>query len=528
MKVKKSIITMILSTSAAFMLSTVASFAATSAQTTANLNIRKGPSTSYSIVTTAKKGSTLQILEKMGDWTKVQYGSKVGYSSNKYLKEIGNTSSNQSSNSTSNSTQSKKMAVTASNLNVRQGASTSSKVIGKLSKGSTVDTFEIKNGWAKIKFNNQTAYVSSQYLKSINSSSNPGSNNNKPIQSKKMEVTASNLNVRQGASTSSKVIGKLSKGSTVDTFEIKNGWAKIKFNNQTAYVSSQYLKNINSSSNPGSNNNNSIQSKKMEVTASNLNVRQEASTSSKVIGKLSKGSTVDTFEIKNGWAKIKFNNQTAYVSSQYLKNINNSTAQSQESFVANLNVSKQTNQIVTVVGKGGYNVNVILHEKDSNGKWKESLSTSGTVGSKGIGIAKEGSKTTPSGVFGFTFAFGNASNPGTAFEYRKVNNNHYWVDDPKSIHYNRWVDVTKVKKDWNSAEHLSSFKNQYKYSLALDYNYHNVIPGNGSAFFLHVGTGSPTAGCIAVPESKMVSILNKVKPGSKIVIAKNMNDIKKY
>ena len=67
MKVKKSIIAILLSTSTTFALGTVASFAATQAQTTANLNIRKGPSTSYSIVTTAKKGSSIQVLEKNGD-----------------------------------------------------------------------------------------------------------------------------------------------------------------------------------------------------------------------------------------------------------------------------------------------------------------------------------------------------------------------------------------------------------------------------------------------------------------------------
>lgn len=54
------------------------------------------------------------------------------------------------------------------------------------------------------------------------------------------------------------------------------------------------------------------------------------------------------------------------------------------------------------------------------------------------------------------------------------------------------------------------------------------MPGNGSEFFLHVGTGGPTAGCVAIPESNMIKVLNKVKPGAKIVIAKDMNSIKKY
>ena len=265
--------------------------------------------------------------------------------------------------------------------------------------------------------------------------------------------------------------------------------------------------------------------KKKEVTASSLNIRDKASTSGKLLGKLKKGNIVEVISEKNGWSTIKYKGKNAYVSSQYLRTVSTSSS---NSFVSDLKVANQSDQIITVVGTGGYNIDFILHEKDSKGKWNQHLSVKGTVGSKGIGIVKEGSKKTPEGVHGFTFAFGNASNPGTKFEYKKVNKNHYWVDDPKSVNYNRWVDITKVKKDWNSAEHLASYKTLYKYALALDYNYNNVVPGNGSAFFLHVGTGAPTAGCVAIPEKALVQVLSKLKPGAKIVIAKDMNNIKKY
>lgn len=184
-------------------------------------------------------------------------------------------------------------------------------------------------------------------------------------------------------------------------------------------------------------------------------------------------------------------------------------------------------QIITVVGTGGYNVNVILHEKNSSGKWQETLSTKGFVGSNGIGTASEGSRKTPEGVYGFTFAFGNASNPGTKFEYRQVNDNNYWVDDPNSKYYNQWVDITTVDKDWQSAEKLSNYPNAYKYAIALDYNTNPVVPGKGSAFFLHVGT-KQTAGCVAVAEQQMVEIMKKLDTKAKIVIVKDMSSISKY
>lgn len=426
------------------------------AQTTANLNLRKGPSTKQAIITTIKKGSTVEVLEVSGDWSKIKYGNKTGYSSRQYLKDLNTSTSNPGGgNSGSTSTSTKKMEVTATNLNVRSTPSTSGKILGKLSKGTRIDVMESSNGWSKFKYGSSIGYCSNDYLKAVNTTDSGSNNNN-----------SNNNNSNSGTTTT----------------------------------------------------------KKMEVTATNLNVRSTASTSGKILGKLPKGSKVDVYEIKNNWGRISYNGKTAYVSADYLKDVSSAS----ESFVANLNVAKQTNQIITVVGTGGYNVNVILHEKNSDGKWQETLSTKGTVGSKGIGTVSEGSKKTPEGVHGFTFAFGNASNPGTKFEYRKINSNNYWVDDPNSKYYNQWVDVTTVNKDWNSAEHLSSYQTQYKYAIALDYNTNPVVPGKGSAFFLHVGGNGPTAGCVAVPEQQMVNILKRLSPGAKIVISKDMSSISKY
>ncbi|RKO61751.1 polysaccharide deacetylase family protein [Caldibacillus debilis] len=57
-------------------------------QTTANLNMRTGPSTRYRIITTIPKGKVVTYVSKSGSWYKVKYGSKTGYSSSKYLKKV--------------------------------------------------------------------------------------------------------------------------------------------------------------------------------------------------------------------------------------------------------------------------------------------------------------------------------------------------------------------------------------------------------------------------------------------------------
>jgi uncharacterized protein YgiM (DUF1202 family) len=55
-------------------------------------------------------------------------------------------------------------------------------------------------------------------------------------------VTADSLNVRSGSSTDNSILGTLSGGTEVTVSELEsNGWYKISYNGQSAYVSGNYL-----------------------------------------------------------------------------------------------------------------------------------------------------------------------------------------------------------------------------------------------------------------------------------------------
>ena len=58
---------------------------------------------------------------------------------------------------------------------------------------------------------------------------------------------------------------------------------------------------------------------------------------------------------------------------------------------------------------------------------------------------------------------------------------------------------------WASAEKLLN-RPAYDYAQAIAYNDARV-PNAGSAIFLHVGTGGPTAGCVSVPAAALVALL---------------------
>ena len=142
-----------------------------------------------------------------------------------------------------------------------------------------------------------------------------------------------------------------------------------------------------------------------------------------------------------------------------------------------------------------------------NGSLDCRLETRGIVGKNGVSAnSHEGDYCTPKGIFSLGFAFGTKSINGLNVEYRRINDDCYWVDDPLSPLYNQWTESNNIT--WNSAEHLIDYPDAYKYSVVINYNMEPIVPYKGSAIFLHCMTGEYTAGCVAVPENDMLIILN--------------------
>lgn len=127
----------------------------TATVTTEVLNVRSGAGTSYSKIGELRRGTKVTLLEKKGSWYKVKTSSITGWVTGDYLSVSGSSSSSSLGTAT----------VTASVLNIRDGASTSAKKIGEVAKGAKVTVLEKKTGWWKIKIGSITGWASSDYLK---------------------------------------------------------------------------------------------------------------------------------------------------------------------------------------------------------------------------------------------------------------------------------------------------------------------------------------------------------------------------
>jgi len=155
-------------------------------------------------------------------------------------------------------------------------------------------------------------------------------------------------------------------------------------------------------------------------------------------------------------------------------------------------------------------------QKNASGQWKAVIGpVTAWVGSGGIGTASEGSTRTPKGTWSLAQAFGRQPDPGTALPYFKTDSLDWWNGNVNSAQYN--THVRQTNSPGGASENLYYAGSVYNYAAVIGYNLART-PGAGSAFFLHVSGGEPTAGCVSIPSATLVKVLKWLKPASKPVI----------
>ena len=150
------------------------------------------------------------------------------------------------------------------------------------------------------------------------------------------------------------------------------------------------------------------------------------------------------------------------------------------------------------------------------------IETDAYIGKNGItNNKKEGDGKTPLGEFELGLILVRNSNVENihGLKYKVITENMYWIDDSKSKYYNQLVDMSKVTKAWDSAEHLIDYPIQYEYLIEIKTNPNN-IHGKGSAIFLHCSNNQPTAGCVAIDRNVMKKIIENIDEKTKIKIEK--------
>ena len=140
---------------------------------------------------------------------------------------------------------------TGDNVNIRSQASTESDALGKTKVGDVYTRYEaMENGWSKIDYNGQEAYIKTEFLEDIapegegaaegGETPAPEGDANETVKGGKVTVTE-NVNVRKTASETGDKIATAYRGEQFELIEKANGWCKINYKGQEAYVKADYV-----------------------------------------------------------------------------------------------------------------------------------------------------------------------------------------------------------------------------------------------------------------------------------------------
>jgi L,D-peptidoglycan transpeptidase YkuD (ErfK/YbiS/YcfS/YnhG family) len=176
---------------------------------------------------------------------------------------------------------------------------------------------------------------------------------------------------------------------------------------------------------------------------------------------------------------------------------------------------RASGQLVTVTAAayGATQAELTVYQRE-DGHWRRVFGPwTAWIGRNGMappGAKREGDGRTPSGTFGFGFFFGVDPDPGVRFPYRRIQPYDVWDDDPSSPLYNEWVDDRYANPGANPEPMDVS---AYDFGAVIGYNTART-PGLGSAIFLHVNIGMPTAGCVTLPVGELLEVLRWLNPAA--------------
>ena len=159
---------------------------------------------------------------------------------------------------------------------------------------------------------------------------------------------------------------------------------------------------------------------------------------------------------------------------------------------------------------------------DVNGAWLDwgAGKRRAAIGPGGIAVkGGEGDGITPKGAWPVREIFYRADRvapPRTSLPLRAITEDDGWCDAPGDPNYNRLVKLpypASYEEMWR-ADHL------YDLVAVLGFNDDPVVPGKGSAIFLHLARDgyAPTHGCVALNYDDALAAIEQLRPGDIVII----------
>lgn len=279
------------------------------------LNLRQYPSLSAPVLGIYYNGATFSVLSETADWYYVNIYGQLGYFMKNFVKVSGGSGAKTAVISAPNS----------GKTNLRSAPSkTDSSIIGQYPNGTQVQILLEGNQFYRVSVNGKVGYMDKSLLKSASaapsyptgggasssaSSAKPATkgyayvNNPLPTQV---------LNLRQEASTTSRVIAQYKNGVRFHVIAAGETWCKVygSATGNIGYMMTRYL-TLNGTEST---------SKTIQNGNTYVNFRSRPTQSgSTIYSRLYSGTPVTVLTPGDTWTQVRYNGQTGYVMTQFLK-----------------------------------------------------------------------------------------------------------------------------------------------------------------------------------------------------------------
>lgn len=276
------------------------------AVTTSALNLRASAGTNAQILQVMPRGAKVVVESTSNGWSKVVYNGTTGYACADYLQAANAVSSSFGTGT-----------ITGSDVRMRSGAGTDSKILGTYPKGTKMEVTGVNGNWYAVSYNGQKGYVSADYM-SLSSSSSTSSNStateSKPADNststgKTGAIIGTSVRMRSGPGTSYDILGTYSNGVTLNVLGSENGWYKVSYNGKTGYIKADYVRVSPE---------NTTASTDGTVTGSDVRLRLGPSTSYSIVDTFPKGTAVKISGTSGNWYEVSINGKYGYMSKDYV------------------------------------------------------------------------------------------------------------------------------------------------------------------------------------------------------------------
>ena len=249
----------------------------TTMKSTAYLNLRTGPATSYQAILVIPKGATVTLVEDKGEWKKITYNGKTGWSSGKYLSGVSASTPVAPPVTPTVPIANGAIYKTTGNLYLRTGPAKTAASILVMPFGANVTLVEDGGEWKKVSYNGKIGWASGKYLQLVLAGTPPVVPappaevvtpeptptpvepvppvevvtpppaevvTPTPVPVVLQKKTTGALNMRTGAGTQYAAIMVIPKGAVVEVIGTSGKWFNITYQGKTGWSSSDYLTDV--------------------------------------------------------------------------------------------------------------------------------------------------------------------------------------------------------------------------------------------------------------------------------------------